>query len=88
MRPVIFASQAKADYENRAKKDKKTHQKIILLIRDIDRSPFTGIGKPEPLKYQLAGFWSRRINNKDRLVYQISPGDEIVIASCKGHYSK
>jgi toxin YoeB len=68
------------------KKDPKTFRKITQLIQDIDRSPFGGIGKPEPLKHELAGFWSRRINSRDRLIYQISVQNEIVIAACKGHY--
>lgn len=72
MRALVFTSEAKSDFENWKKKDKKTFRKITQLILDIDRSPFQGIGKPEPLKHDLAGFWSRRINSKDRLVYQIS----------------
>jgi toxin YoeB len=56
------------------------------LIQDIDTHPYTGIGKPEPLKYELAGFWSRRINYSDRIVYQISSKNEIIVISCKGHY--
>lgn len=88
MKDVIFASDAKKDFDDWSKRDKKTFQKILQLIQDIDRTPFSGIGKPEPLKYQLAGFWSRRINSKDRLVYQISPQNEIVIIGCKGHYNK
>jgi len=87
MREVVFASQAKKDFDEWAKRKPKTFQKILSLIQDIDNNPFVGIGKPEPLRHQLAGFWSRRINLTDRLVYQISPQNEIVIISCKGHYS-
>ncbi len=87
MRPVVFASRAQKDYDKWAKSDKKTFEKINGLISDVDTHPFTGLGKPEPLKHELAGYWSRRINSKDRLVYQISPQNEIVIISCKGHYS-
>lgn len=61
--------------------------KIVELIKDIDRSPFTGLGKPEPLKYEFSGFWSRRITDEHRLVYQINDR-EIIIASCKYHYEK
>ena len=86
MRAILFYSEAKKDFENWKKIDKKTFQKIAQLIQDIDRSPFHGIGKPEPLKHDLAGFWSRRINSKDHLVYQISSQNEIIIAACKGHY--
>ncbi|MBI4931557.1 MAG: Txe/YoeB family addiction module toxin [Bacteroidetes bacterium] len=88
MRTVVFASQAKKDFDELAERNPKTFRKILSLIQDIDKNPFAGIGKPEPLRHQLAGFWSRRINHTDRLVYQISPQNEIVIASCKGHYSR
>lgn len=87
MKPVIFASQAKIDYEELSRRNSKTFKKIIELICDIDRQPYNGLGKPEPLRHELAGFWSRRINHKDRLVYQISHKQEIYIISCKGHYS-
>jgi toxin YoeB len=56
-----------------------------LLIQDVLRSPFTGIGKPEPLRENLAGFWSRRIDDTNRLVYAIDPDDLVVIA-CRYHY--
>ncbi len=87
MKPIIFASQAKKDYDDWAKSNKKIFIKIVLIINAIDRNPYEGIGKPEPLKHELAGYWSRRINNKDRIVYTITPLNEIYIASCKGHYN-
>lgn len=65
--------------------DKAGLKRINLLIRDIQRSPFEGIGKPEPLKHQLAGYWSRRIDDANRLIYRVE-GDEITIAQCGGHY--
>ena len=65
--------------------DKAGLKRINLLIRDIQRSPFEGIGKPEPLKHQLAGYWSRRIDDANRLIYPVE-GDEITIAQCGGHY--
>jgi toxin YoeB len=65
--------------------NKSILKRIDLLIDSIKESPFIGIGKPEPLKYQLAGKWSRRINSEHRLVYEIVNG-EIVIFSAKGHY--
>ena len=65
--------------------DKAMLKRINLLIRDIQRSPFEGIGKPEPLKHQLSGYWSRRITDEHRLVYRIEH-DEITIAQCGGHY--
>lgn len=86
-RRVVFESSAFADFTEWAKLDKKNYRKIVELIKDIDRSPFEGLGKPEPLKYELSGFWSRRINQEHRLVYQVSD-DEIVIVACKYHYSE
>jgi toxin YoeB len=65
--------------------DCKIYNKIVELIKDIERSPFSGIGKPEPLKYGLNGFWSRRISDEHRLVYQVTD-TEILIAACKSHY--
>ena len=65
--------------------DKKTLKRINQLIKDIRRNPFEGIGKPEPLKGNLAGFWSRRIDEKHRLVYAVEE-DSVLIFSCRGHY--
>ncbi|SDF25447.1 toxin YoeB [Dyadobacter soli] len=62
-------------------------QRIRALLESISQSPFSGIGKPEPLKHQLSGFWSRRINDEHRLVYKIEKG-KIVIVQCRFHYSK
>jgi toxin YoeB len=87
MRVVLLASVAQKDYEKWAQSNTKIFIKINELINDIDQHPYSGLGKPEPLKHELAGFWSRRITAKDRLVYQISPQNEIIIISCKGHYS-
>lgn len=86
MRPVVFASRAMKDYEEWAARDRKIFLKIVNLIKEIDSHPFTGTGKPEPLKHELHGYWSRRINQKDRLVYRITSDDELFILSCKGHY--
>jgi len=66
--------------------DLKLVKKIFELIEDIQKTPFDGIGKPEPLKYVLKGVWSRRITDEHRLVYQITD-NEIVIFSCRYHYS-
>ena len=66
-------------------KDKTTLKRINALIKDARRDPFSGIGKPEPLKHDLSGLWSRRINDTDRLTYKVV-GDLIVILACKGHY--
>jgi toxin YoeB len=67
------------------KRDRKLYSKIVALIQDIDRSPFTGLGKPEPLKYEFSGYWSRRINDEHRLVYKITDA-EIIIVSCRYYY--
>ena len=67
--------------------DKKTMKRINLLIRDMQRSPFDGIGKPEPLKDNLSGWWSRRIDEENRIVYRVQD-DAIVIASCRNHYDE
>lgn len=65
--------------------DKKTIKKINIIIQDTIRNPFSGIGKPEPLKGRLGGLWSRRIDDKNRLLYRVV-GYDIQIISCKGHY--
>lgn len=82
---VIFSKNAWEDYTSWLTEDKKMVRKINELIKDIQRNPYSGIGKPEPLKYDLAGLWSRRIDREHRLVYQVS-GKEVLIYSCKYHY--
>ena len=67
------------------REDRKILRKINQLIKDISRDPFDGIGKPEPLKENLSGFWSRRINDEHRLIYIVEEATVIII-SCKGHY--
>ena len=84
-RKIVFESSAFADFNDWARLDKKIHRKIIELIKDIDRNPFKGLGKPEPLKHDLKGYWSRRINQEHRLVYKMT-NEEIIILSCKYHY--
>ena len=73
------------DYLYWQDKDKKTLRKINAMLKDIQRNPYDGIGKPEPLKNDLSGWWSRRIDSANRIVYREKNG-VIVIASCKGHY--
>ncbi|MBF0196233.1 MAG: Txe/YoeB family addiction module toxin [Planctomycetes bacterium] len=82
---VSFTAKGWEDYVYWQKQDKKTLKRINLLINDIHRNPFDGIGKPEPLKYELSDFWSRRINDCDRIVYSIT-NDEIIIHQCRFHY--
>ena len=84
-RKIIFEGQAFQDFTEWAAVDRKLYQRISDLIKDICRQPFKGIGKPEPLKHELKGYWSRQINHEHRLVYKISD-DSITIASCKYHY--
>jgi len=80
-----FKQTALKDFKFWVKKDRKKAKRIIELLEDIDKNPFDGIGKPEALKYQLQGKWSRRIDLEHRLVYSIE-NDTIVIYSCKYHY--
>lgn len=87
MRRIAFLPEAFADFAEWATIERKTHAKIVSLVRDIQRDPFAGLGKPEPLKHELAGLWSRRITDEHRLVYKVTDED-IVIVSCRYHYSK
>lgn len=84
---ITFTELSWADYLWLQEHEPKLLQRTNLLIKEIKRSPFKGIGKPEPLKANLSGYWSRRINSEHRLVYQISK-DELTIISCKFHYQK
>ena len=82
---IIFEATAFEDFSDWAIQDKKVYKKIITLIKDIQRSSFQGLGKPELLKHELSGFWSRRINQEHRLVYKVTE-TAIIIAACKYHY--
>ena len=84
---ITFSKNAWEDYVSWQTEDKRILRKINELIEAIQRNPFDGIGKPEPLKYDLAGFWSRRIDREHRLVYQVI-NNEILIYSCRYHYDK
>jgi len=84
---LTFSENAWEDYLYWQNINKKLVKKINELIKDIKRSPFDGIGKPEPLKYDLAGYWSRRIDHEHRLVYQVVE-DELKIYACRFHYDK
>ena len=82
---LIFSENAWDDYLYWQKTDKKTLKRINQLISDVQRSPFEGIGKPEPLKHALSGYWSRRIDGEHRLVYR-TDNDSVFIAQLRYHY--
>ena len=84
---IVFSKNAWEDYTSWVVENRKILRKINELIKDIQRTPFEGKGKPEPLKYDLAGLWSRRIDLEHRLVYGVKD-KEILIYSCKYHYDK
>lgn len=81
----VFSDHAWTDYLYWQNHDKKTLNKINDLIKDIERNHYQGIGKPEPLKHALSGYWSRRINSEHRIVYKIEAGC-ILIAQLRHHY--
>jgi toxin YoeB len=82
---LIFADAAWEDYLYWQKQDRKMVERINKLIREIQREPFEGIGKPEPLKHALTGFWSRRFTDEHRVVYKVE-GDTLLIAQLRYHY--
>jgi len=82
---LIFAANAWEDYLYWQKSDRKVLNRINALIKDIQRQPFEGIGKPEPLKHGLSGYWSRRITDEHRMVYKVE-GDAILIAQLRYRY--
>lgn len=81
----IFVAESWEDYLYWQKVDKKIVKKINTLLKDISRTPFSGLGKPEALKHKYKGFWSRRITDEHRLIYAIKE-NEILIAKCRFHY--
>ena len=83
---LTFSSTAWENYLYWQSTDKKMVKRINILIKDIERSPYEGIGKPEPLKHGLSGYWSRRINDEHRIVYK-PHNDTILIAQLRYHYS-
>ena len=82
---LIFVDESWEDYLYWQKTDRKILDRINNLAKDISRNPYTGLGKPEPLKYKYQGYWSRRITEEHRLIYRVV-NDEIHIAKCRFHY--
>jgi toxin YoeB len=82
---LIFAEEAWEDYLYWQKQDRKMVERINKLIQEIQRDPVGGIGKPEPLKHALAGFWSRRITDEHRVVYKVE-GDALLMVQLRYHY--
>lgn len=84
---ISFDPKAFDDFNQWVLDDKKCYKRIVSLIKDISRNPYQGLGKPEALKHELQGFWSRRIDDEHRLVYKLD-NDRLIIISCKYHYKK
>ena len=82
---LVFADEAWDDYLQWQKQDRKMVERINRLIQEVRREPFSGVGKPEPLKHALAGFWSRRITDENRMVYWMD-GDALLMAQLRYHY--
>ncbi len=87
MKDITFRKEAFDQLNEWINIQPKVVNKIWELIKIIQRTPFEGKGNPEPLKHQFAGFWSRRIIDEHRLIYKITAGDDVIIISCKGHYT-
>ncbi len=82
---ITFTTKAWGEYCYWQSQDKKTLKKINMILADIQRNNFVGLGKPEPLKNNFAGYWSRRIDSSNRLIYRIN-NNQIEVIQCKGHY--
>ncbi|WP_310463288.1 Txe/YoeB family addiction module toxin [Sphaerotilus sp.] len=82
---ITFEDAAWSDYLYWQQTDKAMLRRVNALIRDIQRDPFDGIGKPEPLKFNFSGYWSRRIDDEHRVVYKVVD-DEVILAQLRGHY--
>lgn len=85
MRNLQFTPTAFAQFTGWATDDKKLFQRLVRLLDEVCRTPFAGIGKPEPLKGDLAGLWPRHLNDEHRLVYKVA-GDALVVIACRDHY--
>ena len=84
---LIFAEQAWEDYQYWLQTDRKITRRVHELIKDATRSPFEGIGKPEPLRHALAGYWSRRITDEHRMVYKVE-SNSLFLAQLRYHYAR
>jgi len=84
---IVFEQSAFEDFTDWASDDKKLYKRLVSLIKETTRNPYTGLGKPEALKHELRSYWSRRINDEHRLVYKVET-DRLIIVSCKYHYEK
>lgn len=82
---LVFADEAWEDYVYWQKQERKMVERINKLTAEVKRDPFAGVGKPEPLKHALSGFWSRRINDEHRMVYKVE-GSSLLIAQLRYHY--
>lgn len=85
MRRLTFENEAFDEFTEWATVNKKMFDRIVRLLIEVQRTPFSGTGKPEPLKHEFKGYWSRRIDQEHRLVYQVT-NDSIVVLSCRDHY--
>ncbi len=85
MTTIKFTKNAAEDIAFWKKKDSKVFNRARTIIKDIARDPYNGIGKPEPLKYNLSGKWSRRLTKEHRIIYEVK-GDSIIIYQCRFHY--
>ena len=82
---IVFADRGWEDFTYWVENDRKMAARVVRLIKDIERSPFEGVGKPEPLRHDLTGFWSRRITDEHRLVYALDK-ERVLIAQARYHY--
>lgn len=87
MRRIVFFPGAFEHFSTWPIEDKRIYRRLLTLIKDTQREPFRGIGKPEPLRNELSGYWSRRITEEHRLVYKVTD-EELIIISCKYHYER
>lgn len=87
MSNFVFLPEGWEDYVYWQEHDKKKLRRINQLLQDISRNAFEGLGKPEPLRGNMTGWWSRRIDDTNRLIYRVQDNNNIEIAQCRGHYS-